>query len=268
MFLVSEPLLRLWRARGLNRFFNATIPLTPAPVRRWIERTRTEVRSKDLHELINQRSRLVPEREFRDVIERGLQALIARSGRTGLGDYLEFGVYNGTSLTCVYRELRAFGLDSVRMFGFDSFQGLPPDAHLEDEGRWRPGSCCSTLEFTTAVLETEGVDLSRVTLIPGWFSETLNDGTIRRNEIKQASIIMIDCDLYSSAKEALTFCGPLIADHALVIFDEWSPHRLEDNEDVGERRAFTEFLEEWGCFKAEPFGSYTRRAQAFLVSRI
>jgi O-methyltransferase len=267
MFLASDPLLRLWRTRGLNRLFNATVPLTPAPLRRWIEHARNQVRANELQGLISQRSRLVPEREFRGVLERALQTLVARCGRTGLGDYLEFGVYNGTSLTCVYRELQAFGLDHVRMFGFDSFQGLPPDAHLEDEGRWRPGSCCSTLDFTTAVLETEGVDLSRVVLIPGWFSDTLNDGTIRRHGIERASVIMIDCDLYSSAKKALTFCAPLIADHALIIFDEWSPHRLEDKEEVGERRAFTEFLDEWGCFTAEPFGSYTRRAQAFLVSR-
>lgn len=266
MSVVADPLLRLWRTRGLNRLFNATIPFTPPPVRRWIERTRAEVRTKDTQDLINQRSRLVPELDFRRVLANGLHALTTGS-REPLGDYLEFGVYNGTSMTCVFRELQAFGFDHVRLFGFDSFQGLPPDADLEDEGRWRPGACCSSLEFTTSVLETEGVDLSRVRLIPGWFRDTLHEHTIRQHEIRKASVIMVDCDLYSSAKEALNFCGPLIGDRAFVIFDEWSPYRLEDKE-VGERKAFVEFLDEWKCFTAESFGSYTRRAQAFLVSRI
>ena len=266
MSVVADPLLRLWRTRGLNRLFNATVPFTPTPVRRWIERARTEVRTKDTDDLISQRSRLVPEAEFRKVLANGLDAVTA-DGREPLGDYLEFGVYNGTSLTCVFREFQARGLDQVRFFGFDSFQGLPPDAHLEDEGRWRPGACCSSLDFTTACLKKEGVDLSRVTLIPGWFRDTLNDHTIRQHGIRKASVIMVDCDLYSSAKEALTFCGPLIGDRAFMIFDEWSPYRLEDKE-VGERKAFYEFLDETKCFKAEPLGSYTRRAQAFLVSRI
>jgi O-methyltransferase len=266
MLFFGDPLVRLWRARGLNRLFNAAVPLAPRPVQRWIEDARAKTRENDLRAQIEQRSRLIPEPEFRGVIQRGLQTLVERCGQQGIGDYLEFGVYNGTSLTCVFRELQAVGLNHVRLFGFDSFQGLPPDAHLEDEGRWRPGSCCSSLDFTTAVLETEGVDLSRTTLVPGWFSDTLNARTAAQHAISKASVIMVDCDLYSSAKEALTFCAPLITDHALVIFDEWSPYRVEDK-DVGERRAFNEFLEEWGCFNARPFGSYTRRAQSFLVSR-
>ena len=106
MFQAGDPLLKLWRTRGLNRLFNATVPFTPPPVRRWIERTRAEVRTKDTQDLINQRSRLVPEQEFRRVLANGIHALT--TGPEPLGDYLEFGVYNGTSLTCVFRELQAF----------------------------------------------------------------------------------------------------------------------------------------------------------------
>jgi O-methyltransferase len=265
-FLLHSPLLKLWRAPLFNRVFNAALPFAPATLRDWVERERSRVREVDLQEMILQRSRLVPEGDFRALLARGLRALIARQGRRPFGDYLEFGVYNGTSLTCMYRELQAFRLDDVRLFGFDSFQGLPPDAHLEDEGRWRPGSCCSPLSFTTAVLETENVDLSRVTLVPGWFRDTLNPDTIRRHGIRKASVIMIDCDLYSAAKEALNFCAPLIDDHALLLFDEYRPYGLEGKR-AGERRAFEEFLDEWGCFTAEPFGSYIRRAESFLVSR-
>ena len=265
-FLLHDPLLRLWRARGLNRVFNAALRFAPASVRNWIEQQRTRTRDSDLKQQILQRSRLVPEQEFRALLSRGFASLVQRVGRDGFGDYLEFGVYNGTSLTCVYRELDACGLGRVRLFGFDSFQGLPPDARLEDEGRWRPGSCCSPLDFTQAVLESEGLDLSRVTLVPGWFRDTLDDATIRRHAIRKASVIMIDCDLYSAAKEALNFCAPLIRDHALVLFDEYRPYGL-DGKLAGERRAFDEFLREWGCFEAHAFGSYIRRAEAFLVSR-
>ena len=184
-----------------------------------------------------------------------------------MGDYLEFGVYNGTSLMCMHHELRSAGLDHVRLFGFDSFQGLPASAAVEDEGRWRPGQCRSPLEFTTAVLKAEGVDWNRVTLIPGWFSDTLNDDTLARHGIRKASVIMIDCDLYSSAKAALNFCAPLIHDEALILFDEWNPRGMEQKT-VGEKRAFQEFLAETGSFSAVPFGQYGPRTQTFLISRI
>ena len=36
--------------------------------------------------------------------------------RSGLGDYLEFGVYTGTSLIAMYRALHSLGLDHVRLF--------------------------------------------------------------------------------------------------------------------------------------------------------
>lgn len=263
---LQNPLVRLWRAPGLNRVFNMAVSYAPSFVQHWIERERTRVRQDDLKQQIESRHRLIPEPEFRALMSRGLQALTERAGGEPLGDYLEFGVYNGTSLTCVYHELSAHGLNHARLFGFDSFQGLPPDADQEDEGRWRPGSCCSSLEFTTAVLESEGLDMSRVTLVPGWFRDTLNANTVRRLGLRRASVIMVDCDLYSAAKEALNFSAPLMGEHMLLLFDEYRPWKLE-NTVAGERKAFEEFLAEQGCFEAEPFGSYTRRAEAFLVRR-
>lgn len=238
----------------------------PPSIRKRVEEERALVQRLEARDRIATRPRLVPEQDLRDLLSRGLRTLAKRHGREGLGDYLEFGVYNGTSLTCMYRELVGFEVPHVRLFGFDSFQGFPPNAAHEDEGRWQPGRCHATLEFTTDVLRAEGVDLGRVMLVPGWFSDTLNAATIERHRITKASVIMIDCDLYSSTKEALNFCAPLIAEEALVLFDEWTITRLPAST-MGEKKAFQEFLEEQRCFTAVPFGQYAQRSQAFLVSR-
>lgn len=264
---LEHGLLTLWRTRALNGVLNAAIPLAPAGVRAWIERRRRRIREAELREKIRGRGRLVPEGELRALLSRGLRALIERTGPQSLGSYLEFGVYNGTSLLCMYRELEALGLRDVRLFGFDSFQGLPPEAAEEDEGRWEPGRCHSPLEFTTAVLASEGVDWQRVSLVPGWFQETLTSETRNALGLSKASVIMIDCDLYSSSKQALEFCAPLIEDEALIIFDEFHPRGLTGKY-AGERRAFDEFLKEQGCFTAKPFGQYAPRTETFLVSRI
>jgi hypothetical protein len=166
----------------------------------------------------------------------------------------------------MHHVLTDVGLDNVRLFGFDSFQGFPPDAAEEDEGRWQPGRCCSPLELTQAVLNSEGIESDRVTLVPGWFSDTLNDRTRAEYRIAKSSVIMIDCDLYSSTKQALAFCAPLIRDEALVLFDEYYPTGL-GGKHLGERKAFHEFLQKFPCFDAIPFGQYAQRTQAFLVYR-
>jgi O-methyltransferase len=259
-------LVTLWRRPALNRVLNAAVPLAPARLRAWVERQRARVREAELRAKIRQRGRLVPEKELRGLLSRGLRQLVDRNGPDSLGSYLEFGVYNGTSLLCMYRELEALGLHHVRLFGFDSFQGLPPEAAVEDEGRWEPGRCHSPLEFTTAVLASEGVDWQRVSLVPGWYSQTLIPETRQTLGLGKASVIMIDCDLYSSAKQALDFCAPLIQDEALILFDEFHPRGLTGKY-VGERRAFDEFLRENDCFTAKPFGQYAPRTETFLVKR-
>jgi hypothetical protein len=243
----------------LNRLLNRSLQFVPAPVRTYVEKERLRVRLRD-------RRRAVPERAYRELVHRGLDHLIEHVGRENLGDYLEFGVYNGTSLVSTFRETEAMGLRGMRLFGFDSFQGLPQAAATDDEGKWKPGAWRSDLEFTEAVLEAEDVDRSRVVLVPGWFSDTCNEQTARRFNITKASVIMIDCDIYTSTKEALNFCAPLIKDQALILFDDWNTGDLAAK-NLGERKAFEEWLDEQQCFTAQSFGTYRAKSESFMVTR-
>ena len=258
-FSLHGSLLRLWRVPQLNRFLNASLQFAPTQLRSYVERQRLRVRVRD-------RRRIVPEAAYRQLVHRGLDRLIDDLGREHLGDYLEFGVYNGTSLVSMFHETEAMGLTDMRLFGFDSFEGLPAAAAVDDEGKWKPGAWRSDLEFTEAVLEAEGVDRSRVFLVPGWFSETCNAETAHRYGITKASVIMVDCDIYTSTREALDFCAPLIVDRALILFDDWNTGNLAAK-NLGERKAFEEWLAEWGCFSAERFGPYRAKSETFFVTR-
>ena len=106
------------------------------------------------------------------------------------------------------RVLKELKLNDVRIFGFDSFEGMPESAAHEDGGEWKPGQFASPIEFTKKLLTDRGVDWSRTFLIKGWFNETLTPETVTKYSIAKASVIMIDCDIYSSSKAALNFLHP------------------------------------------------------------
>ena len=165
-------------------------------------------------------------------------------------------------MACVYHVLQKSRLEHVRLIGFDSFEGLPPEA--ADEG-WSPGEFHSTFSATRRYLAGRRVNLDRVSLVKGWFRDTLTPETRSRLAMTKASLIMIDCDIYSASKEALTFCAPLIGERAVIVFDDWG-WRSDSNE-IGQREAFDEFLDDNPTLQAEPLPAYIPQARVFLVWR-
>lgn len=192
----------------------------------------------------------VPEKELEIAYRKALTYL----GRNGAaGDYLEFGVFYGASMACMYRAAKDLGWDTLRFFGFDSFEGLPKKSATKDiKGHlWDEGDFKAELQDTKQFLAEAQVDLNRVVLTKGFFADSLTDELVRKYDILKASLIMIDCDLYEGAKQALNFCAPLIRDEAIVFFDDWI-----SSSRIGERLAFEEFLAENTDLRAEEFTGY------------
>jgi O-methyltransferase len=270
----------LWTRTGLHRIGNAVIERLPARTRRWVEKRKRDLRrSPSFQPILAQRllegreAPLVPQRELEERYRDALDRLALAAGRDEVGDYLEFGVYVGTSLLCMHRASRAVGLESLRLYGFDSFQGLPEVTATEAAGVWQPGWLRAEYNLVREHLTRSGIDWDRTTLVPGWFEETLVPGLAHQLGIKKAGIIMIDCEIYSAALTALTFCAPLIRDRAVVFLDEWSPDGAVAKHSsyakvLGERRAFEEFLAGNPDLKVEEeLSPYKRASKVFLVAR-
>ncbi|MEM8960434.1 MAG: TylF/MycF/NovP-related O-methyltransferase [Acidobacteriota bacterium] len=191
-----------------------------------------------------------------------LDWLQAKDGAERVGDYFEFGVYQGGSVACMHRTLAVRPeLSQVRIFGFDSFEGLPDTA--EQDGVWLPGQYRSALSFTRSRLDEAGVDWRRTHLVKGFFSDSLTPELVREHGLERAGLIMIDCDLYTSTREALEFCAPLIREHAVIFFDDW----LSTDEGHGEQRAFREFLDAHPYFDTEAADGWHDEAKIFYLSR-
>lgn len=227
-----------------------------------LRRVKYRVRDKLLaHGLISW-APLVPEEAFYTCVHDVIARIKPKVGNASFGDYLEFGVSRGTSMAIVYKALQDHGLKDVRLIGFDSFEGLPEEAN--EEG-WRAGQYSSTQKTTRQYLASRAVDLERVALVKGWFSDTLNGETRKRYSIGRARLIMIDCDIYSSSKQALEFCLSHIADTAAIFLDDWG--WMERKGQLGQKEAFEELLELHPTLGVESLPAYRPEARVFLVTR-
>lgn len=205
---------------------------------------------------------LVVVAELKPQYKKALRLLSRMQSPQNFGDYLEFGVCHGTSLLCMFESLKEERIENVRLFGFDSFEGLPDSAASDLTNNWNPGEFASSLEFTSDRLTKNGIDWKRTVLIKGWYSDTLTPETKAKHRIKKASVIMIDCDLYSSSKEALDFCVPLIQDTTIIFFDDWT------DEVIGENKAFNEFLKQNPNFQIEEIGKYNPTGKIFMLQAL
>jgi hypothetical protein len=142
--------------------------------------------------------------------------------------YLEFGVYEGRSMR--YVSERIVNQDA-RFIGFDSFEGLPES--------WRHDVQRGAFSLNGAVPEL--VD-RRITLVKGWFDETLRSFPIPKHD---QLLVNIDADVYSSARSVLLHLEPVLRPGTLLYMDEF-------NDSSNELRAFREFIERTGMqFRVE-----------------
>ncbi len=210
---------------------------------------------------------LINEKAFRAAVDDALSVLLTRTSVAELGDCLEFGVGSGSTLAVMYDLLQNRGACHTRMFGFDSFEGLPAEADQEDDRLWFEGKFACPEAVTRAALAKRGLPSSRIILQKGWFRETLTDDLIADHELNKASVVMIASTLYSSAKTALEFCKNLFADDALIIFDCYFPGGRDDRF-IGEEKAFVEFLDVNRAFVATLLDcQYSSASQLFLLQR-
>jgi hypothetical protein len=175
------------------------------------------------------------------------------------GDYLEFGVYEGTSLKGAAVYWRKISKKQMNFYGFDSFTGMKPEK--DDEHAFYTNFDFST-DFN--VIKGRFRGFPEVKLIPGFFQETLKKSPASYG-IQKAAIVFIDCDLYSAAKCAFNFVKPVIQKGTIFILDDYFNYL--GNAKKGIRAAFNEFAREKGL-EFQELTKYGIGGIVFLISNI
>lgn len=178
----------------------------------------------------------VVERYFRDAKPCTSDAEVLQLGSESVtldGLYIELGVCTGKTTNFI-----AALNPHKKIYGFDSFEGLPEDWVLGERVIPKGSLGFKDPSMLPPVLHN-------VVLIKGWFEDTLPNFAT-----KPIAFVHIDCDLYSSTATAFKYLGPWIQEGTIIVFDEFYNY---PNYEENEFKAFQEFLSESG-FKAEYLG--------------
>ena len=156
-----------------------------------------------------------------EVLETGINSVTVRPGL-----YLEFGVFRGRTLNYIARRL-----PNERIFGFDSFDGLPEDWNFKGKKgvfKISEGSKPSGLGPNVEIVE-------------GHFANSLP--VFLETHKAPIAFVHVDCDIYSSTKTVLEHLAPRFCEGTVIVFDEYFNYPgWEDHE----FKAFQEYVSSSG----------------------
>lgn len=178
------------------------------------------------------------------------------------GDYAEFGCCGGMTFGMAYQEATRHG-HAARLWAFDSFQGLPPQAGAKDEhAKWIAGNMKTSLDQFHKVCAKNGIPGERYSVVSGFYDETLPKLS---NEEAPADIalVYIDCDLYSSTQTVLEFLSPRIKHGLIIAFDDY--FCFSASQIAGERRAMLEFFAKHTQWELVPHMQFGWHGQSFVI---
>ena len=199
--------------------------------------------------------------ERRDFMRRAFRAL-AFNGIGG--DYAEFGCCGGQTFGLGYWAMQRAGFRG-RLWAFDSFRGLPPQAGSDDgHPMWVGGTMAISVDAFRRVCRTYGMADSDYRVVEGFYAESLADPDRNRRDLPQdIALAYVDCDLYSSAAEVLRFLGTRLKHGMIVAFDDyycWSGTAVS-----GERNACNEFFADHPEFRLLPYLPFGWHGMSFVI---
>ncbi len=136
-----------------------------------------------------------------------------------LGNYFEFGVYEGDSTIAFYNALKKLKIEnSMKFYLFDSFVGLPDKDNPKDNNQnWSKGMfTVNGVDNFKKIIKEKGLDPNRLNLVDGFYEKSLKGLSIKA----KPGIVNIDCDYYSSTVTVLNYLKDIVNQGTLIYFDD------------------------------------------------
>ena len=192
------------------------------------------------------------------------------------GDYVEFGVFEGSSMIAAYRaNLSSFKKNNISMlkdgpqrnyFGFDSFEeGFKIFDDKDKHPNWRSGSLGSSFNVTSKRLK-RNIKKSKYTLIKGFVENTCKNKTPKNYGINKTSLVFFDMDLGIPTLIALEFIKDSLVEGSIIAFDQFFAYK--GSKEKGESYAFEVFKKNNPNLVFRVYKTWGIRSISFMLTKI
>ena len=178
------------------------------------------------------------------------------------GDYLEFGCCGGDTFAFAYKYKCMNNLE-MKLYAFDSFQGLPPPKDIDLHSQWEKGAFKMNQQDFINKLKDDGITKSEYALVPGFYDESLKVNQTGKLGIKQAAIVYVDCDLYESTVPVLNYILPILQTGTIIAFDDY--YCFNGDPERGGQLALREFLQRNPKLKMTDYLTIGWSGKAFIT---
>lgn len=178
------------------------------------------------------------------------------------GVYMEFGVHEANTFRMALNTLGPLGRPNkiTSYWAFDSFAGMPEPEGIDVSKLLRGGMNHTTeSQFRKLVRR----DLHRTKIVAGYFSQSLSNVTWQSDE--KVAVAYLDCDYYSSTKEALNFLRDKLTHGSILAFDDWQLYYSDPLR--GQQLAFREFKGTMSDFSFVKFFEIGSGGMSFVCHR-
>ncbi len=141
------------------------------------------------------------------------------------GDFVETGIRRGGACIMMAAVLAAHDERQRKVWGFDSFEGLPPpnaELYPNDRGDQFHRFAQLAVSVEAVVENFKRMDLwtEQVRLVKGWFKDT-----VPAAEVEKIAILRLDGDLYESTIQVLDGLYPRLSPGGFCIIDDYGAMR-------------------------------------------
>jgi O-methyltransferase len=180
------------------------------------------------------------------------------------GVYAEFGCHEVNTFRYALNTLGTYKTPNKisHFYAFDSFQGMPEPQGIDRQKIWRKGMNYTSLESFKKICKR---DMHRITVVPGFFENTLPKCTW--NDSHKIALAYIDVDYYNSAKQVISFIADKLQHGSIIAFDDWNCYYADNQR--GERKAFAELRDELKeTARLEPFLPISYSGMSFIYQQL
>lgn len=185
------------------------------------------------------------------------------------GDYLEFGVFTGSSFAAaieISKENVIPRKTSCRFVGFDSFEGFGERSESDQAHPFFQDANFKTdFDSVNRRLSHMLSDKNRVQLVKGFYDQTLKGHKPADYGIGRAAVILVDCDTFSAAKCVFDFLPDALQEGTILLLDDLFGFKGSQSQGVnGAFKVFMDQNPQWSYRRIFDFGM---GAAAYIICK-